>query len=798
MRIGTDFGISRLTSLVASFKVWRTLNQHKAGLAIALICGLVVGSAFTQPESEESPYSVTPVAALFQSAGWSLPNSSSRIASITPANIAPEPSNDTLITTIMGNDNAAITMAAVETTDALASEHRQAVVDMDDPALSATTASDDFVPATHELINTLRPKYLAQATAPDFISALQAGSFNDDYANNWVPADALAAPAVASSSILRSVVSTSVARVDVTQGRAVILNLNEPIARLTISNSAVAKAKLISPSEIQVIGQTLGVANLILWPSFSGEQQVIDINVHRDLGLLRSQLKSVDTNLNVIPSGDDGGVALTGNVANSETAQYAVELANAFFNSSQSKAKSAPSSGGASGGSSPSPSASSGGGSKGITIVNLITVNGKPTSKLSLVRQKLKAIHPKIQLDVVKSSTGTSKAVLTGHVPSAEIVSQAINAAAVVYGQPGIKVVTGPGGNQVTSKASDAFHNEGNFSSNIANNVLQGTLITDTSGNVVSLMTVAERPQIRCTIKFLEINRNDLNQLGATALLGGTDASIASFSGAQGNPVRTFSNPGGTRSLSTGTNSSLSQVTNTVNEVLGNGTTQIFTLGRDARLALTALVEKRQVRSLAEPTLTMLSGEKGSFLAGGEVPVPVSATNGQIAVEFKDFGIRLNLVPTVLKDDQINLQIAPEVSAVDTTIFVNAGAINIPGFRTRRMQTTLEVMNGEQIVLAGLFNNEDIRVASRFPVLGQIPILGALFRSKNRDSDKTEMIVILRPEIVKRTTADPVIDDPTTAEQRARLVEDLQDAKDEKDELIGKHIIQLAPVPGRE
>ncbi len=794
MRFGTDFGLSKLTSMVASLKVWQTLNQHKAGLAVALLCGVIIGSALAVPTKQKEP-SLTPIAALFQSAGWSLPNSTNPIASITTANVAPEPTDDTLITTVMGQ-NPVVNFAAVDTTNELSATHRQAVIDIDDPALNTGTTSDTFLPATHELINNLRPKYLAQSVAPDFATAIKTGSFSDDYASNWIPADALAAPAVASNSILRSVVSTSVAKVNVTQGRAVILNLNEPVARLTISNSGVAQAKLISPSEIQIIGQSTGVANLILWPSFSGDQQVIDINVHRDLSLLRTQLQSVDRNLDVIPSGDDGSVALTGNVNHSDTAQYAVELASAFFNGNGQR-NTKPSSSQSNGSSSAStPAANSGGANKGVNIVNLITVNGKPTSKLSLVRQKLQTIHPDIKLDVVKHSSGQSKAVLTGHVPSADIVSQAINAAAVVYGQPGIKIVTGPGGNQVTSKASDAFQNEDNFSSNLANNVLQGTLITDASGNVVSLMTIAERPQIRCTIKFLEINRNDLNQLGATAIIGGTDASAASFSGSQGNPARTFSTPGGTRTLSTAAGGSLSQVTNTVNEVLGNGATQIFTLGRDAQLALTALVEKRQIRSLAEPTLTMLSGEKGSFLAGGEVPIPVSATNGQIAVEFKDFGIRLNIVPTIIRDDQINLQIAPEVSSVDNTIFVNAGAINIPGFRTRRMQTTLEVMNGEQIVLAGLFNNEDIRAASRFPILGQIPILGSLFRAKNRNSTKTEMIVILRPQIVKRTVADPVIDDPTTAEQRARLTEDLQDAKDEKDENISKHLIQLAPVPG--
>lgn len=432
---------------------------------------------------------------------------------------------------------------------------------------------------------------------------------------------------------------------------------------------------------------------------------------------------------------------------------------------------------------------SAGEGPQPIRVVNLIEVNGQGTSKLSILRGQLHAIHPNIRVDIVDGQDSQQKAVLSGHVKTAFQVSKAINAAAIFYGQPGITVVTGPAGNKVTEEPTEAFHTGDAFSSNIANNVLEGTLVTDTSGNVVSLLTVEERPQVRLTVKFLEINRNDLNQLGA-AISGrlGT-VPYASVSGAQG-AVRSFATPSTASALSiaqTNGAGTTSSVTGALN--LASGITQIIGLGEEGAAYVSALVEKRQVRSLAEPTLTMLSGEKSSFLAGGEVPIPVALINGQVSVEFKEFGVRMNVVPTVVADNHISLQVAPEVSTVDTTIFVDAGGINIPGFRTRRMQTTLEVNDGEQLVLAGLFSNEDVRVASRFPVLGSIPILGSLFRQKNRDADKTEMIVLIRPEIVKRSASDPGQHSMELINREDKLEATLSAAKAEKDEDIPKHLL---------
>lgn len=737
---------------------WKLLYQHKAGLFMALICGIVIGIGLATPQQPETPVATVhnnPMLALFNQAGWA---NDQRYVVATPS----DSTEDSI------SENDPVIAAAVSD---------------DTQQQTETTASENnWLPATEALIKQLRQAYptLNNTQAANTghsrntyraVAMMPTSSSFDDAANS-----ALAMPALSRGSLLGSVVSASAAKVEVTQGKAVILNLNEPVSRVTISNSEIAKASLLSPTEIQLVGETVGVANVILWSSFGGEQDVIDVVVHRDLSLLRSQLKLLDSRLSVKAADDAGAVALTGNVESPETAQRAMELAQTILQTTlptDEENADAPASN-----KKLSP----------IRIVNLIEVNGHGTSKLSIIRSQLKAIHPNIRLDIVRGSDGKEKAVLSGHVKNSMMVSQAINAAAIFYGQPGIKIITGPGGNKVSSEAAETFHTGDAFSSNISNNILQGSLITDTSGNVVSLLTVAERPQVRLTIKFLEINRNDLNQLGASVAGVIGNNAYGSFSGNQG-ANRAFSSSTATATSASGAIPTGSNLT--IAQAAATGLTQVFSLGEEANVYLSALIEKRQVRSLSEPTLTMLSGEKSSFLAGGEVPIPVALINGQVSVEFKEFGVRMNVVPTVVDDQHISLQVAPEVSTVDSTIFVDAGGINIPGFRTRRMQTTLEVQDGEQLVMAGLFSNEDVRVNSRFPILGSLPVIGALFSGRSRDSDKTEMIVLIRPEIIKRSTTDPVKLSNELSKRELKLETTLKKAKEAKEEDIDTHLIPL-------
>src|SRR5262249_34892599 len=153
---------------------------------------------------------------------------------------------------------------------------------------------------------------------------------------------------------------------------------------------------------------------------------------------------------------------------------------------------------------------------------------------------------------------------------------------------------------------------------------------------------------------------------------------------------------------------------------------------------------------LAEPNLTAISGETASFLAGGEFPVPVSqtaATSGTllptITIQFKPFGVSLDFVPTVLSSERISLKVRPEVSDLSDRGAITTGGLTIPALSVRRAETTVELGSGESFAIAGLIQNNQNNDISKYPGLGDIPILGTLFRSTRFQRNETELVIIV-------------------------------------------------------
>jgi pilus assembly protein CpaC len=168
-----------------------------------------------------------------------------------------------------------------------------------------------------------------------------------------------------------------------------------------------------------------------------------------------------------------------------------------------------------------------------------------------------------------------------------------------------------------------------------------------------------------------------------------------------------------------------------------------------ADVLVQALEEKGLARRLAEPNLIALSGEKASFLAGGEVPIPVSSEDNKISVTYKEYGVRLNFTPVVLDSGLINLKLEPEVSQIDETIRVSTGAISIPGFITRRASTSIEVRDGQSFAMAGLLQSTHSKNQEQIPWLGQLPVIGTLFRSSAFQEQETDLVIIVTPRLVK-------------------------------------------------
>jgi len=162
-----------------------------------------------------------------------------------------------------------------------------------------------------------------------------------------------------------------------------------------------------------------------------------------------------------------------------------------------------------------------------------------------------------------------------------------------------------------------------------------------------------------------------------------------------------------------------------------------------------ALKEDGLVKILAEPTLIALSGQNAEFLAGGEFPVPVPQQNGAVTVDYKTFGVGLNFTPTVLSEDVISMKVAPEVSELDLSTAIQFSGYVVPGIRSRRASTTIELADGQSFAIAGLLQDRINEAISKFPLLGDIPILGALFRSETFQKSESELIIIVTPHLVK-------------------------------------------------
>lgn len=284
-------------------------------------------------------------------------------------------------------------------------------------------------------------------------------------------------------------------------------------------------------------------------------------------------------------------------------------------------------------------------------------------------------------------------------------------------------------------------------------------------GKVINLLSIGSAQQVMLEVRFSEIKRGALKDIGFSGFLTGSGNN--GFQGAIGGGASLVSSTG-TTTTSTTVGDVTTTVTNPNPPQLSLGAivdsfgilTRVFRIGGlDIDATFNALERKGLVTTLAEPTLVALSGETASFLAGGEFPIPVAqGSSGDgggtaISVEFKPFGVSLAFTPTVLADGVINIEVAPEVSSIDPTASIVINNLRVPGLQTRRARTTVELRDGESFALAGLIRRDFQDTIRQFPILGSIPIIGALFRSTNFQKEETELVIIVTPRLVKPVRA---------------------------------------------
>ncbi|NVE94177.1 type II and III secretion system protein family protein [Altererythrobacter lutimaris] len=279
--------------------------------------------------------------------------------------------------------------------------------------------------------------------------------------------------------------------------------------------------------------------------------------------------------------------------------------------------------------------------------------------------------------------------------------------------------------------------------------------------NVVNLMSMGGSQQVMLEVRFAEVSRSVGKELGVRSFMRSNGGRFSGVTGTGASltpgevPTGTFGN--GVLEVDSVTGA-FGIITRSFGDVLG----------LNVDVALDALEEKGMSKTLAEPTLVALSGERAAFLAGGEFPIPVAqAIGGQgggaggggsaaITVEFKPFGVSLGFTPTVLSDDTINLLVEPEVSSIDPSASISVGGLTIPGLQVRRASTMLELRDGESFAIAGLIQQDFETTVEQVPLLGSLPIIGSLFRSSGFRKGETELLIVVTPRLVQPIRPDQV------------------------------------------
>jgi pilus assembly protein CpaC len=285
-------------------------------------------------------------------------------------------------------------------------------------------------------------------------------------------------------------------------------------------------------------------------------------------------------------------------------------------------------------------------------------------------------------------------------------------------------------------------------------------------GKVVNLMSIGSSQQVMLEVRFSEVKRSALKQIGlGLGVKGSHGLNGVSGNGASLTPGADVSNTvtdpitGATSTFTTPGKGLLAL--GSIASSFGIISRAFNVFGGNISATLDALETQGTVTTLAEPTLVALSGETASFLAGGEFPIPVSqggnsgstGSSNNITVEFKPFGVSLAFTPTVLADGVISLVVAPEVSSIDQSASIVINGLRIPGLQTRRAKTVVELRDGESFAMAGLLRKDFQDTVRQVPLLGSIPIIGTLFRSTGFQKDQTELVIIVTPRLVRPVPA---------------------------------------------
>ena len=328
---------------------------------------------------------------------------------------------------------------------------------------------------------------------------------------------------------------------------------------------------------------------------------------------------------------------------------------------------------------------------EGGRLISNVTINVRPD--LGELKERLNALLPNEEIDVRSAAAGI---VLSGVVSGAAKVDRALQLARAYAGD-----------------------------------------------NITNMMTVGGTQQVSLKVRIAEMTRDAAKDIGISTGLSSRNARAQPFT-QTGDAIQNNLGSGNFQDPTSDT----PQFSNVISAFGTFGA--LFSIADNYLLdvQIDALEEKGYARSLAEPTLVALSGAEADFLAGGEVPIPVIDEDGDVDVEFKPVGVNVVFTPTVLDDDLINLAVSAEVSTVNPEFSTVSNDVDILGFNVRRATTTIELRDGQSFAIAGLFQDEFQDTVSQVPWIGDVPVLGTLFRSTGFQRNETELVIMVTANLV--------------------------------------------------
>jgi Flp pilus assembly secretin CpaC len=521
---------------------------------------------------------------------------------------------------------------------------------------------------------------------------------------------------------LASVEPVDAGPLTVVVGAGKTVNFREDSVRIALADDNVARVRVLSPREVMLDGLKPGRSTLFVWMN-SGRRVFYPLLVEYNLEPARAALRELNPSLILDTGADSESVVLRGQVASESLARQARSLVEQLL----------PRTGN--------------GPQNSMRIVNLIRHADFVGTLEDRLAAAMAAIDTRIKVRRIQSGPEPDLAVdsyiLEGAVRDVGALVQAVVLADRQLGGTG-KTVKAADDERVTFQRSNdsnissggggaggAFQGGEPPRSSISAQLARGLLVTSESGRVVSFLEVDSLPQISVAIRVLEIDRNKARDMGLDFRVDTDKLSIANIT----------IPGGGTLSQSGG----VANVGNVVGSYIGSTASIVA--------AVKFLDEKRVARSVAEPNVLTMSGEQASVLVGGEVPIPISSANQvstQTGFSFQQFGVRLDIRPTVDREGLVTLEVAPSIVSPSAAL----GNGIVPGFRIQRVETTARVQAGESLILGGLLASNESVQERGIPILGK---LLPIFRWKRTSTENTELLFVITPRLVVPPSADVVL-----------------------------------------